>query len=164
MLLADGLGHTCLRQLSAVAKFRGALPNPTLLLRVPIPTPCQTYTHLYNGPVSDKILVWMGVSFEDLRDFPPDARRAAGYELRRVQRGSMPTDWKPMTGVGPGVNEIRIHTRAEHRVLYVAKFEEAVYVLHAFEKKSRQTRDTDLSLARERLKQVEALRREGKEK
>lgn len=62
--------------------------------------------------------------------------------------------------VGPGVNEIRIHTRVEHRVMYVAKFEEAVYVLHAFEKKSRQTRDSDLSLAHERLKDVETLRRE----
>lgn len=65
-----------------------------------------------------------------------------------------------MPSVGQGVNEIRIHTHVEHRVMYVAKFEEAVYVLHAFEKRSRQTRDTDLSLARERLGQVEALRRE----
>lgn len=65
-----------------------------------------------------------------------------------------------MPSVGLGVNEIRIHTRVEHRVMYVAKFEEAIYVLHAFEKKSRQTRDSDLTLARERLKQVETLRRE----
>jgi len=65
-----------------------------------------------------------------------------------------------MPSVGPGVNEIRIHTRVEHRVIYVAKFEEAVYVLHAFEKKSRQVRDADLALARERLQRVEALRRE----
>jgi len=114
--------------------------------------------------VPDKIIVWIGGSFEDLRDFPPEARRVAGYELRRIQCGSMPTDWKSMPSVGPGVNEVRIHTGVEHRVLYAAKFEEAVYVLHAFEKKSRQTRDTDLSLARERLRQVEALRREGKEK
>jgi phage-related protein len=114
--------------------------------------------------VPDKILAWVGASFEDLRDFPPEARRVAGYELRRIQRGLMPTDWKPMPGVGPGVNEIRIHTGVEHRVLYVAKFEEAVYVLHAFEKKSRETRDKDLALARERLKQVDTLRRKGKER
>jgi phage-related protein len=99
-------------------------------------------------------------SFEDLLDFSPEVRRTAGYELRRIQRGLMPTDWKPLPSVGPGVNEIRIHARVEHRVIYVAKFEEAVYVLHAFEKKSRQTRDADLTLARERLKQVETLRRE----
>jgi phage-related protein len=114
--------------------------------------------------VPDKILIWIGASFEDLRDFPADARRAAGYELRRVQHGLMPTDWKPMASVGPGVNEVRIHTGAEHRVLYVAKFEEAIYVLHAFEKRSRQTRDSDLTLTRERLREVEALRREGKGK
>ena len=108
----------------------------------------------------DKILVWVGASFEDLLDFPPEARRTAGYELRRIQRGLMPTDWKPMPSIGQGVNEIRIHTHVEHRVMYVAKFEEAVYVLHAFEKRSRQSRETDLSLARERLKQVVAFRRE----
>jgi phage-related protein len=123
-----------------------------------------TYTDLYSGRVVDKPLIWMGTSFEDVRDFPPDARRAAGYELRRVQRGSMPSDWKPMSGIGPGVTEIRVHTRTEHRVFYVAKFEEAVYVLHAFEKKSQQTKDSDLALARERLRQVETLRREGKGK
>ena len=72
----------------------------------------------------------------------------------------MPTDWKPMPSVGLGVNEIRIHTRVEYRVMYVAKFEEAIYVLHAFEKRSRQTRDADLALARERFKEVEALRRD----
>ena len=69
-----------------------------------------------------------------------------------------------MPSVGSGVNEVRIHTRLEHRVFYVAKLEEAIYVLHAFEKKTRQTRETDLTLARERLKKVEALRREEKEK
>ncbi len=105
------------------------------------------------------MIVWVGASFEDLRDFAPEARRTAGYELRRI-RGLMPTDWKPMPSIGPGVNEIRIHTHVEHRVIYVAKFEEAVYVLHAFEKRSRRTGDADLSLARERLKEVEALRRE----
>jgi phage-related protein len=108
----------------------------------------------------DKVLVWIGASFDDLRGFPPDARRSAGYELRRIQRGLMPTDWKPMPSIGQGINEIRIHTSVEHRVVYIAKFEEAVYVLHAFEKKSRQTRDRDVALARERLQQVEALRRE----
>lgn len=112
----------------------------------------------------DKIIAWVGSSFEELLDFPPEARRIAGYELRRVQRGMMPTDWKPMPDVGSGVNEIRIHTGLEHRVLFVAKFEEAVYVLHAFEKKSRQTRDKDLALGRGRLSQIEAFRREGKEK
>jgi phage-related protein len=76
----------------------------------------------------------------------------------------MPTDWKPMPTVGAGVVEIRVRGRLEHRVLYIARFEEGVYVLHAFEKKSRQTRDVDLDLARTRLRQVEASRHDRREK
>lgn len=68
-----------------------------------------------------------------------------------------------MSGVGIGVTEIRIRGRMEHRVLYVARFEEAIYVLHAFEKKSRRTRKGDLELARARFKEVEAFRHSGKE-
>lgn len=71
----------------------------------------------------------------------------------------MPSDWRPMPAVGGGVAEIRIRGRQEHRVLYVAKFEEAIYVLHAFEKKSQRTRKADLDLARTRLKEVAAARR-----
>ena len=96
-------------------------------------------------------MYWLGSSLEDLRSFPEDARRDAGYQLGRVQQGLLPTDWKPMTTVGPGVIEIRVHTRAEHRVFYVAKFEEAVYVLHAFEKRTRQTPQAEIALAHKRL-------------
>ncbi len=56
-----------------------------------------------------------------------------------------------MTTVGLGVIEIRVHTRVEHRVFYVAKFDEAVYVLHAFEKRTRQTPQPEILLARKRL-------------
>ena len=97
--------------------------------------------------MDDKPLVWVGSSLDDLRAFPDDARRRAGYQLRRVQLGLMPDDWKPMTSVGPGVREIRIHADGEFRVLYVARFEEAIYVLHAFEKKSRRTPKSDIDLA-----------------
>ena len=99
----------------------------------------------------EKPLSWLGSSLGDLRAFPEDARRDAGYQLGRVQQGFLPTDWKPMTTVGPGVIEIRIHTRVEHRVFYVAKFEEAVYVLHAFEKRTRQTPQPEIALAQKRL-------------
>lgn len=75
----------------------------------------------------------------------------------------MPTDWKPLPTVGSGVAEIRLRGRVEHRIIFIAKFEEAVYVLHAFEKKSRRTRKTDLDLARARLREVEALRCTRKE-
>ena len=99
----------------------------------------------------EKPLCWLGSSLEDLRTFPDEARRAAGFQLGRVQLGLLPSEWKPMTTVGPGVIEIRVHTRAEHRVFYIAKFEEAVYVLHAFEKRSRQTPHPEIMLARKRL-------------
>jgi phage-related protein len=96
--------------------------------------------------VSEKPVSWLGSSLEDLRAFPEDARRAAGYQLGRVQQGLLPTDWKPMTTVGPGVIEIRVHTRVEHRVFYIAKFEEAV-----FEKRTRQTPQSEIALAQKRL-------------
>lgn len=101
--------------------------------------------------MTDKPLVWLGSSLDDLRAFPVRAARLAGYELRRVQQGLMPSDWKPIQTVGPGVNEIRIRTGVEHRVLYVARFVEAVYVLHAFGKRTRQTARTDIDLARRRF-------------
>jgi phage-related protein len=104
--------------------------------------------------MADKPLHWVGSALDDLRQFPDEARRLAGYELRLIQAGLMPTDWKPMTSVGAGVYELRIHTATEHRVFYVAKFEEAVYVLHAFEKRTRQTRQADIDLASARLREV----------
>ena len=99
-------------------------------------------------------MVWLGASLDDLRAFPTDARREAGHQLGRVQQGLLPTDWKPMTQVGTGVIEIRIHTRVEHRVFYIAKFEEAVYVIHAFEKRTRQTPQRDITLAQSRLAEL----------
>lgn len=107
----------------------------------------------------DKPLQWVGTALKDLRGFPEDARRRAGYQLRRVQQGLLPDDWRPMPSVRSGVAEIRIHGEAEHRVFYVAKFAEAVYVLHAFDKRTRQTRQTDLAVGRARLAAVLRLRR-----
>ena len=75
-----------------------------------------------------------------------------GFQLRRVQQGLEPNDWRPMAAVGPGVREIRIHTRIEHRVLYVVRREDALYVLHAFEKRARKTARRDLEVARSRLR------------
>ena len=89
-----------------------------------------------------------------LRAFPEAARRDAGHQLRRVQQGLPADDWRPMPSVGPGVTEIRIHFEGEYRVLYLAKFAEAVYVLHAFEKRTRGTRHLDLELGRKRLGDV----------
>ncbi|MGH7928646.1 MAG: type II toxin-antitoxin system RelE/ParE family toxin [Candidatus Binatia bacterium] len=102
----------------------------------------------------DKPLVWLGSSRSDLRAFPDNARRVAGFQLRRVQRGLEPNDWKPMPAVGPGVREIRIHTELEQRVFYVARFTEGVYVLHVFEKRTRKTPKREVELARDRFRNL----------
>jgi len=101
-----------------------------------------------------KPLNFVGSSLDDLRNFPDEARRAAGFELRAVQDGFEPSDWKPMSIIGPGVKEIRIHVLCEWRVIYVARFRDAVYVLHAFQKKTRRTSPHDIDLARRRYRQI----------
>jgi phage-related protein len=96
-----------------------------------------------------------GSSLEDLRAFPEAARREAGHQLDQIQRGREPDDWKPMNTVGRGVREIRIRDAAgAFRVLYVAKFDDAVYVLHCFQKKMQKTSKADLHLAAQRYKDL----------
>ena len=101
-----------------------------------------------------KPITWLGDSLEQVRGFSDDARREAGFELGEVQKGLDPSDCKPMTGVAAGVKEIRIHTENEYRVMYVAKFAEAVYVLHAFTKKTQQTQKKDIDLASQRYREL----------
>ncbi len=113
--------------------------------------------------MADKPLVWLGSSLEDLRAFPDDARQEAGFQLRRVQKGLAPPDWKPMATVGLGVIEIRIHTAQAYRVFYVAKFAEAVYVLHAFNKRTQKTPRRDIELAQRRYSELMRTRSKTKE-
>jgi phage-related protein len=101
-----------------------------------------------------KPIVWCGDSLERIRDFPDDARRLAGHQLDKVQRGSDPDDWKPMPSVGLGVREIRVRAQGQFRVMHLAKFEEAVYVLHAFSKKTQRTAKQDLELATMRFREL----------
>jgi phage-related protein len=102
-----------------------------------------------------KPVEWKGSSYADLFAFPRAARHDAGYQLERVQRGEDPSDWKPMPSIGCGVREIRIHEDSgEFRVIYDATRPEAVYVLHAFQKKSQQTSRTDIALAIKRFKTI----------
>lgn len=101
-----------------------------------------------------KPLNFIGSSLDDLRNFPEEARRAAGFELHAVQSGLEPSDWKPMPGIGRGVKEIRLHVLGEWRVIYVAQFKDAVHVLHSFQKKSRKTSQHDVEIARKRYKQI----------
>lgn len=99
---------------------------------------------------------------DDLRRFPADARQVAGFQLWRVQRGLEPSDWKPVPAVGLGVREVSVHTGLEHRVVYPAKVDEAVYVLHAFQKRSQRTAKRDVDLARQRLRELLKQRRPGR--
>ncbi len=97
---------------------------------------------------------FVGSSLDDLRNFPEEARRIAGFELRAVQNGFEPQDWKPMRSIGAGVKEIRIHVLGEWRIVYVAKLADAIYVLHAFQKKSQKTNRNGIELARKRFKEI----------
>ncbi|KFO67584.1 hypothetical protein ER57_09735 [Smithella sp. SCADC] len=101
-----------------------------------------------------KLLKFVGSSLDDLRDFPEEARRTAGFELRTIQNGLEPRDWKPVASVGSGVREIRIHVLGEWRIIYIANIRDAIYVLHAFQKKTRKTSQRDIELARKRYKQI----------
>ena len=102
-----------------------------------------------------KALRFVGSNLDDLKSFPAEARREAGFELDAVQRGLMPSDFKPMLAVGAGAYEIRVRVLGEWRIIYVAKFERAVYVLHAFQKKTQKTRKEDIELAARRYRLVE---------
>jgi len=102
-----------------------------------------------------KSVTFHGDSLDRLRAFPLDARRQAGHELYQVQKGSDPTDWKPMPTIGVGVREIRIRdVTGAYRVIYIASLPDGVHVLHAFSKKSQKTAQRDLDLADARLRQL----------
>jgi phage-related protein len=101
-----------------------------------------------------KPLEFLGTSRSDLREFPAPVRLAIGRELLNVQEGLMPTDFKPMSTVGKGAYEIRIHLEGAWRAMYVAKFAEAVYVLHVFQKKTQQTSKEDIETARRNYKSI----------
>ncbi|GHU26696.1 hypothetical protein FACS189488_14860 [Betaproteobacteria bacterium] len=105
-----------------------------------------------------KPLEFLGSSKRDLCDMPADVRHALGIELLTVQYGGDPSDFKPMPDVGAGVYEIRYRdaVNGAFRVMYVAKFSDAVYVLHAFQKKTQQTSKADIALAAKRYKMIGA--------
>jgi phage-related protein len=104
-------------------------------------------------------IVWLGTSKDELKSFPNAARQLAGYQLGKIQQGGNADDWKPMPDVGIGVREIRVRdSTGAFRVLYAVRFGDAVYVLHAFQKKSQATRRSDLELARERFKSIARVR------
>ncbi|MFQ5754335.1 MAG: type II toxin-antitoxin system RelE/ParE family toxin [bacterium] len=101
-----------------------------------------------------KEIEFCGRSLKNIRNFPVAVRREAGHQLDRLQRGYEPIDWKPMPSIGKSVKEIRIKERGEYRVIYIAKFEDAVYVLHAFQKKTQKTKKHDIEVTKSALKQI----------
>jgi phage-related protein len=104
---------------------------------------------------------FVGTSREDIRELPDSAQETAGFQLFKVQQGKEPDDWKPMPTVGSGVQELRVRDESgAYRVFYVVKFEEAVYVLHVFEKRSQKTARTDLDLGKSRYADLLKWRRE----
>ena len=120
------------------------------------PVVARKYEILYDCPVADpKPIEFRGSSLDDLRCFPLAARREAGHQLDQVQNGQDPDDWKPMNTVGQGVKEIRIRDAAgTFRVMYVARFAEAIDVLHCFQKKTQKTSKADLDLAARRYRDL----------
>lgn len=109
--------------------------------------------------MGSKPIAWVGGSLADLRSLSAAVRREFGHDLHRLQLELAPRDAKPMPQVGPGVVEIRVRLGGAFRLLYVAKFEEAIYVLHVFQKKSQQTARLDLDLGRSRYAAVVRARR-----
>ena len=111
----------------------------------------------------EKEIRWMGSAYNDLLVFPAEPRRQAGFQLGKVQAGLEPDDWKPFDDVGTGTREIRIReSNGAYRVMYLAKFEEAVYVLHCFQKKSQATNKQDKNIAEARYRAIAGARKTAK--
>jgi phage-related protein len=108
----------------------------------------------------EKEIRWVGSSYKDLLAFPKDARKEAGFQLGKVQAGLEPEDWKPFDDVGAGAREIRLRDASgAFRVMYVAKFEEAICVLHCFQKKTQTTGKKDKAIAAVRYRAIAIARR-----
>ena len=108
----------------------------------------------------EKEIRWVGSSYSDLLPFPDESRRQAGFQLAKVQAGLDPDNWKPFDIVGAGTREIRVNEQeGAFRVMYVAKFVEAVYVLHCFHKKTQATSRQDREIAEARYRAVANVRK-----
>lgn len=102
-----------------------------------------------------KPIRFLGDSLKRLREFPEDPRQDAGFQLDKVQRGEQPDDFKPMPAIGKGIEEIRVRDDSgAYRVIYTARMADAVYVLHAFQKKTQATSRRDIELAKERYAEL----------
>jgi phage-related protein len=108
-----------------------------------------------NGMSTPRKVTFIGSSREDMQDFPADAKADLGKQLWAVQNDKEPKDWKPMPSIGPGVRELRTQEASgAFRVVYVARIAGKVHVLHAFQKKTQQTAQKDIDLAKRRLREA----------
>lgn len=100
-------------------------------------------------------IAWLGDSLDIVRGYSETVRRAIGSELRLLQSGEKPLHARPMKTVGRGVWELRVREAGgQYRVIYVVKRNDRIYVLHAFQKKTQQTPQPDIELARARFKEI----------
>jgi phage-related protein len=105
----------------------------------------------------DAVIAWEGDSREVISSFPDEAKHNLGFDLRLLQQGQQPTDYRAMSSIGPGVFELRDQDeRAWYRVIYLSRVRDVIHVLHCFEKRSRQTPLREINVARQRLKAVRA--------
>jgi phage-related protein len=103
----------------------------------------------------ERPIFWIGTSLADLKAFPLEVRKEAGFQLHVVQTGQAPDDWKPFNDIGKGVREIRItDSSGIFRIMYLAKFKEGIYVLHSFQKKTQKTRKQDIDIAKIRYQAI----------
>ncbi len=105
----------------------------------------------------ERPIFWIGTSLDDLKTFPLEVRKEAGYQLHRIQQNLDPDDWKPFSEIGKGVREIRIRDeKGIFRIIYLASFKKGIYVLHSFQKKTQKTPKRDIDIAKIRFKAVKA--------
>jgi phage-related protein len=110
-----------------------------------------------SGARQDAAIAWEGDSKSVISSFPDAARDNLGFDLRLLQQGQQPTDYRPMSSIGPGVFELRDQDdRAWYRVIYLSRVRGVIHVLHCFEKRSRETPMKEINTARQRLKAVRA--------
>ena len=120
---------------------------------MPIDSNCKIYPIQYNQNI--KPVRFLGDSLKRLREFSEDTKQDVGYQLDKVQKGKQPGDFKPMPSIGKGVEEIRVRYHAGiYRVVYTARIADAVYVLHAFQKKTQATAKHDIEIAKDRFAQL----------
>lgn len=119
--------------------------------------------YIMNAQNNRKPIHWVGSTLDDVREFPDNIKRELGFDLDRVQQGLLPRDFKAMQNLGSGVMEIRVRdVSGAFRLVYVAKFANAIYCLHSFQKKTQKTSPKDLEIIKARYAAVKALQEQAK--